>query len=146
MMRCHECGADNPNGAVFCFQCKSRIVISESDAPVSLPDVDRPYYSDQVFGKTRSYDVGGYTFRYITWPLFCGILLLIFVLGVWGWISAITALIWLGAYFAIIYALLLAYKMTKRPIDFGGSGMSPLPSKSEAELIESDHVDRRRTK
>ena len=146
MMRCQECGADNPNGTVFCLYCKSRIVLSESDAPVSLPDVDRPYYSDQAFGETRSYDVGGYTFRYITWPLFCGTLLVILVLGVWGWITAIMALIWLGAYFAIIYALLLAYKMTKRPIDFGGSGMSPLQSRIEAELIESDHVDRRRVK
>ena len=145
MMRCQESGADNPNGTVFCLYCKSRIVLSDSDAPVPVPDTDLPYFSTQWFGETSSYDMGGFTFRYITWPLFCGILFVIFVLGIYGWITALTLLILLGAYFAVIYVLLLAYKMTKRPIDFGGSGMSPLPSRSGAELIESDHIEHRRT-
>ncbi len=144
MMRCQECGADNPDGTVFCLYCKSRIVLSESDAPVSLPDVDRPYYAVQVFGETRSYDVGRYAFRYITWPMVGGTISIIILLAISGWISALTLIIWLGAYFAVTYALLLAYQMAKRPLDFGGSGVSPLPSESEVGLIESDHMKHRR--
>jgi hypothetical protein len=143
MMSCQECGADNPNGTVFCLYCKSRIVLSDSDAPVSLPDVDRPYYSVQVFGRTRSYDVGRYAFSYITWPLVGGAISVIILLAILGWITALTLIIWLGAYFAVTYALLLAYQMTKSPLDFGGSGVSPLPCRSEVELIESDHMKRR---
>lgn len=129
---------------MFCTYCKSRIVLSESDAPAPLPDVDRPYFSVQFFGETSSYDVGGFSYRFIILPLVSGMFLVLFLLGVAGWITAMTVLIWIGAYFSIVYVALLLYKTRRRPVDLGGSGVSPLPSRSEVDLIESDHLEKKR--
>ena len=144
-MKCQDCGAENLDGSVFCTYCKSRIVVSESDAPVPLPDIDRPYFSVQFFGETSSYDVGGFSLRFIALPVIAGAVCLLFWLVVAGWISALTVLIWIGAYFSLVYVALVLYKSTKRPIDLGGAGVSPLPSVREAEQIESDHHEMKRT-
>jgi hypothetical protein len=130
---------------VFCDYCRSRIVVSGSDAPVPLPDVDRPYFSIQSMGRTASYDVGRFTWSLITVPLLIGSLTLIFIFGTLGWTFAVTFLIWLAAYFSIVYLALVYYNMRRRPIDLGGSGVSPLPTRSEAELIESDHLKKERS-
>jgi MFS family permease len=120
------------------------MVVSESDAPLPLPDVDSPYFSVQVFGKTSSYDIGGFTFRFITLPLIFGIPAFLLFLAVAGWFLAPTLLTWMAAYFAAMYVVLLVYQTLKRPIDFGGAGMNPLAPASVAELIEADHLDWRR--
>lgn len=132
--KCSRCGAESPDGSVFCDVCGDRIVVGLPDGHVD----DSPFYAYQWMGATHILTFSGWAIRWLAPQMFIVCCLAIGALALGGfWLFILV--VQFAFLYLLVWALLVRfYRLKGRPTDFGGAGRSPHPSASSSEAMESD--------